>query len=125
MERRRTHTRGPWKLLNPSCDNLAVGLPDGSNIVEWPTNYTLEDLANARLIASAPQLLFALREAAQIIQHDNCKCPFGVPYTPKGQRCECNYHASYYMIHDYVALADSESLPDAPDLVRHDADFGA
>lgn len=55
------HTPGPWKVHNPSVDSLAVSIGStGRNDFEWPTNYTPRDLANARLIAAAPELLESL-----------------------------------------------------------------
>lgn len=58
------HTPGPWKLHNPTVDALAVHTPAGS-IAEWPTNYCPQDLADARLIAAAPDLLAFVRELAE------------------------------------------------------------
>ena len=61
------HTKGPWKYE-----------PETKTIRAIPSNYWLASMdswdgavdneANARLIASAPELLEALREAKQILE---------------------------------------------------------
>jgi len=55
------HTPGPWKR-----ERLCIFCPNGSLIAEVHEDYfthTAEDEANARLIASAPDMLQALRRA--------------------------------------------------------------
>jgi len=57
------HTPGPWKLEKNNCDWTIWGA-DGCNILGIPHDeiygHALADSANARLIASAPELLEAL-----------------------------------------------------------------
>jgi hypothetical protein len=66
------HTPGPWQVHQPDTQTLAVHTRAGS-IAEWPTNYDPRDVADARLIAAAPELLEVLRDmlAAQVCG-DNC-----------------------------------------------------
>lgn len=78
------HTPGPWMRTQ------------GGNIAEWPSNYSQQDLADARLIAAAPDLLDACEAAIQIAH--NSTCPFGRKYAPKNHPCDCNYHAFYQSI---------------------------
>ena len=67
------HTKGPWQLryalLHPE-EVRAVGDADGSFIADcYTTNRTLEEIAaNARLIASAPELLAACEEVLAIAE---------------------------------------------------------
>ena len=62
------HTPGPWVTADgfgPSPDGLAIQSLDGKNylICECTGYYSLETtLANARLIAAAPDLLATLRQ---------------------------------------------------------------
>jgi hypothetical protein len=64
------HTPGPWKA--EGRNNLVVNSRDGNTIIIEPggSEYAkLEELqANARLIAAAPDLLAALREAATVLK---------------------------------------------------------
>jgi hypothetical protein len=54
------HTPGPWQVHQPDTQTLAVHTRAGS-IAEWPTNYDPRDVADARLIAAAPELLEAVK----------------------------------------------------------------
>ena len=67
MSNNTKHTPGPW-IVGPMSDYIAA--KDGSLIAEIPTDYspitgehTGAMVANARLIAAAPELLSACREA--------------------------------------------------------------
>lgn len=54
------HTPGPWKVYNPTCYDLAVHYQN-RELHNWPTDYTPQDLADAYLIAAAPDLLAACK----------------------------------------------------------------
>jgi hypothetical protein len=68
MMSQRWHTPGPWKAV------LAYGYkvkgPDGRVIADLPTYapITWENPANAHLIASAPDLLFACQAALEVLE---------------------------------------------------------
>lgn len=61
------HTPGPWKVINDSVWSVDAGICivrfAGGNLVE-------ESLENARLIASAPDLLEALRMAMCYVSNE-------------------------------------------------------
>lgn len=72
------HTPGPWKQSEYSSDiqvrsgftecALVRPIIHGDN----PTGQRIEQIANARLIAAAPELLMALRFARRIIGCNDC-----------------------------------------------------
>jgi hypothetical protein len=67
------HTKGPWKLKNTSADWIRIVGPNGQWVdVGQPCTstgkLTDEVIANARLIAAAPELLSALRRAFNLIK---------------------------------------------------------
>lgn len=87
------HTPGPWKLMEFGGDSPAIGIHPQSwphKVLYWIASVPLgkapgagcsiqacgatvdEARANAKLIASAPELLFALQELAQQADED---CP--------------------------------------------------
>ena len=73
------HTEGPWTIQYSTNDyegNLiyANQRPIASAITEEQSEVTPEDEANARLIASAPELLAALKALLESIENVN----FGV-----------------------------------------------
>ena len=65
-----THTQGPWKIgvRQPTSDKFIYG-PQGEEIADCDrkTNFSEENLANARLIAAAPDLLAALKGCADAL----------------------------------------------------------
>jgi hypothetical protein len=82
MAIRRTHTPGPWSVLERPSDDLQggtdlyVGLPDrrdekGDYSLAWAEEHVAliygaaDREANARLIAAAPELLAALRSLVE------------------------------------------------------------
>lgn len=65
------HTPGPWRVS--LTDDTVVVTVDGSEVASIDGDYNEPDLwpimeANARLIASAPSLLSALREAREALE---------------------------------------------------------
>ena len=68
-----THTAGPWKP-EPHCGNAASAVyiqqPDEASNGSWvvATCWGPEREANARLIASAPDLLSALQDAVSTLE---------------------------------------------------------
>lgn len=71
------HTPGPWAILTPSEDWLGRPVHDWAVTVHehddwictgptWDQEFHDESLANARLIAAAPEMLDALRD---VIEH--------------------------------------------------------
>ena len=73
------HTPGPWHYVKRTCGDGGSGTvtgPDNRSIMACNNSVDRtkeEKLANARLIAAAPDLLEALREAADILSA-NCDC---------------------------------------------------
>ena len=68
-KKRTTHTPGPWECRIARRSNCyeIIG-PDNEGIADtgnWPEENMLENEGNARLIASAPEMLEALEEIAQ------------------------------------------------------------
>ena len=74
------HTPGPWTIRYDREDNEVNGAIIGATITAEPTRavaciYGIETnertarIANARLIASAPELLDALEKSANVIAH--------------------------------------------------------
>ena len=70
------HTPGPWSIYDRRevCDEIWIGVvnPDGFEVTHAAVRYGCEEAeelgdieANARLIASAPDLLAALKEAVE------------------------------------------------------------
>ncbi len=74
------HTPGPWKIgakLGIYCKNLGTMIAN----CDHTTNFPEENLANARLIAAAPDLLAALRQVrialysgADLSETFECRC---------------------------------------------------
>lgn len=75
------HTPGPW-MVREAADFLQIAPPDNSEPIcemglypapDWPKDEAAELMANARLIASAPELLEALEAFAKHFGplHDN------------------------------------------------------
>ncbi len=65
------HTPGPWKILVPDGSMIVA---NGHHIASVAMGGPIdgpEDRANARLIAAAPDLLAALKEAADFVQPFN------------------------------------------------------
>lgn len=69
------HTPGPWKV----SDTIALQIESAvtkREICDWYVNERTEqeDLANARLIAAAPEMLEALKLAYKSMEHRNGDC---------------------------------------------------
>jgi hypothetical protein len=67
-----SHTPGPWRVEHQRALSSVAVQGDGSRVARIPADYVTEDgeethtaeaLANARLIAAAPEMLEALRDA--------------------------------------------------------------
>jgi hypothetical protein len=75
-----THTPAPWKIgvRQPSSDKFIYG-PLGEEIADCERllNTPKENLGNARLIASSPELLSALQEVKEWILRDEESLEFG------------------------------------------------
>lgn len=61
------HTPGPWSFFEAPCNTIEVRGPGKIPVVPWPAfddsdRPIAEHVANARLIAAAPELLEALAE---------------------------------------------------------------
>ena len=84
------HTKGPWKVLEhargrgKTCVTTANGAPISAVICEIDTKSVATDdatrLANARLIAVAPELLEALYAALPCVEESE---EFDKPHGPK------------------------------------------
>lgn len=71
------HTPGPWRI-DPVCRTLVVGTVDPMPIIadtESASAFDVEtDIANARLIAAAPEMLEALENALSQFNDRECNC---------------------------------------------------
>ncbi len=67
-----THTPGPWRLIQdgPMPDSRSICAGDYGIGEVWNLNGNPENLANAHLIAAAPDMLAALERCEQILS--NC-----------------------------------------------------
>lgn len=82
MENAIKHTPGPWHIgvRQPNSDKFIYG-QDGSEVAncDMLTNFHDVNLANARLIAAAPDMLEALEKAASILEDEyqttDCRHP--------------------------------------------------
>ena len=61
-----THTPGPWRISSIGSYGLTIG--DEKQIIGTVHGDNSESIANARLIAAAPDLLEALEYAAELIK---------------------------------------------------------
>lgn len=84
------HTKGPWKAVTVAGYAVAIAIPTGGEIAYVPTTTpdgpTDEDIANAELIARAPDLLAqrdALLAFAQVVARSACL------QQRNGERCIC------------------------------------
>ena len=86
------HTPGPWEVSKsgsfvrlPAPDNRAICRMNHGSVWEWAQpKGSIEDRANARLIAAAPELLEACR---MLTEHDDCECD----NTHKQNNTVCRY----------------------------------
>lgn len=62
------HTQGAWRYVDGYLD-CEVWV-DNKMVLSYPRNPTDEDRANARLMAAAPELLEALKEACEQIESE-------------------------------------------------------
>jgi hypothetical protein len=80
MENKFKHTPGPWKIFYPENSDCGLGIDtanSNASIVVMDTEAGIysaetreEDLANAKLIAAAPDLLDALQKLTKQVQKD-------------------------------------------------------
>ena len=80
------HTPGPWKVTHPFIIRDELDAPCGivasvrrfgdSEVMQWiaPSPASLENVANARLIAAAPDLLAACRSMAACFSDEQLRC---------------------------------------------------
>lgn len=95
------HTPGPWTQQAAAMRNVEAQFPAGPETIAVALDIgrtdetwgnTRQVVANARLIAAAPELLEAAQFAINVAH--TCDCPFGEAFTPKST-CDCNYHDDY------------------------------
>lgn len=98
-------TKGPWWRFGGAGDGYGIASKDGEVIGQSFMN-GLENEANARLIASAPDLLEACRHAAQSIHHPACKCKEDYAGQPE-RYCTCHVQKAR------AAVARAEGRGDA------------
>lgn len=60
------HTPGPWRVVREDRD-LAVVIPGGAALHEWPANYCKQDVCDAHLIAVAPSMLAFVRKMLPLL----------------------------------------------------------
>jgi hypothetical protein len=63
-----THTPGPWKVGPEYIAGIPIYFSDDTHFCTISRPLTLTDYANANLIAAAPELLEALKEAKELIR---------------------------------------------------------
>jgi hypothetical protein len=67
------HTPGPWRARGPHGSQIAGPMGDGGS---WLIAHTIShhpvDVANARLIAAAPDMLEALKEMLDVAELSEC-----------------------------------------------------
>lgn len=84
MKKQAHHTPGPWKTQG--FENLIVNSPLGNTIVCSPgsdTGTLIEMKSNARLIAAAPELLYALKQLMNMVDF---KYPYGEEVIQKAEK---------------------------------------
>ncbi len=110
------HTPGPWCLGNPRIiDQLEVrqgitaggswhnGEPIVVDLCQFKTNHEFPRMeSNARLISAAPELLEALKRAAQGLRN---QVEFGI--VPDSYKCECSDIAADF--ESIIAKAEGRS----------------
>lgn len=63
------HTPGPWYFTASDADGVMITDRRGAQIALWPpSGGTLENCANGRLLAAAPELLAALLDALPYVE---------------------------------------------------------
>lgn len=62
-----SHTPGPW-ILKPYRKDFSIGISGESEYVVTVTGMSEKDKANARLIAAAPELLEACKDALESLK---------------------------------------------------------
>lgn len=78
-----THTPGPWDIVRYPNEALYVGPAEiVGTLVRAPTE---KDWANARLIASAPEMLSALKLVAEHLSYTARTLPLGTNIDIKGK----------------------------------------
>lgn len=113
------HTKGPWRLTGwPPLDGTAdmtvtatsahgnpiwLGRVYGQGLGVSESAATREAVANARLIAAAPELLEALKNLANFpYGHERTTCSDGEPY------CDCGFGAAIEKAREGVARVTAE-----------------
>ena len=61
------HTPGPWTMIGLAADWIGIHTPDGTTLARVDRDGAEIALANARLIAAAPELLEALDGVYQLV----------------------------------------------------------
>lgn len=67
------HTPGPWEV-NPDAAEVGQASPPHFTVVQFSSGWTKQEQADARLIATAPDMLKALKDAACTIEDTACDC---------------------------------------------------
>ena len=64
-----SHTPGPWKIGTPPPNGeQTIGNSQGLMVAVATTGFNVPTLANARLIAAAPELLEALESMVEMVE---------------------------------------------------------
>jgi hypothetical protein len=68
-----THTQGPWLCSGTSVSNPQANRPNAiiCDVSGWGNRDEAEQIANARLIAAAPDMLAALYEVLSLCDRDS------------------------------------------------------
>jgi hypothetical protein len=96
-DKRMKHTPGPWIIFN-KLGVLSV-MRGKKEVVHWAgfdsSRFPQQNIANARLIAAAPELLQSLRELMQAVEAELTGEPKNVPksvWSDKWEKAEVAIH---------------------------------
>ena len=76
------HTKGPWSIKTERYmkvgrqkyyEKISIVDVENSEIASWP-EFQIDLMANARLIAAAPELLKALKEVFEMLEEEMPNC---------------------------------------------------
>lgn len=105
VETKTKHTPGPWEYYKSPGYESSVNLPNGNTINQsfYGGDSSEEREANARLIASAPEMLEALKAIDEGFKDNSIK------FTKERQSDSDPYHKANTLMCKAIAKAEGES----------------